>query len=86
MSNLTALSGFAQARRHNLTGKLEHAQVVTLARAWVPEMCFHERERLHPVDLAALLTVPLERFQNLADAEKEDFGVNVHIATEFAGM
>ena len=74
MPDLSALSGFAEDRLHNLTGKLEHGQVVTLARAWVPEICFHERERLHPVDLPALLTVPLERFQNLPTPRRKSSG------------
>ena len=86
MPDLSALSEFADERSHNLTGELRDSQVVALARVWVPEIRFHEKERFHPVDLPALLTVPSERFQNFTDAEKEEFRVNVHIATEFGGI
>jgi hypothetical protein len=81
MPNLDDFTAFATGRRHNLTGPLRHDQVVALANAWFPEVRFHEKERLHPVDLPALLAIPPVIFDSLPEAAKDEFRVSVHTST-----
>lgn len=79
MPDLEALTSFATARRHNLTGPLAHQQVLELAEAWIPEVRFHQRERHHPVDLADLVEIPNAVFAGLSEAEKEEFRISVKL-------
>jgi hypothetical protein len=77
MADLDDLAALAVDRRHNLTGPLQHAQVVALANAWFPEVRFHEKERFHPLDLPALLAIPPEVFDGLPEAAKDEFRISI---------
>jgi hypothetical protein len=78
MPDLNALAQFATANRYNVTRPLRNQQVVALASAWFPEVRFHEKERFHPVDLPALLSIPPGIFAGLPDGTKDSFRVAVH--------
>lgn len=82
MATLDDLTAFADANRLDLTKPLSHQQVVALAEAWIPEIRFHELERFHPVDVAAMLTVPPPIFDELTDEEKPDFRVSVVVGRD----
>jgi hypothetical protein len=81
MPNLDHTAAFAVERRHNLTQPLRHAHVVALAKAWLPEIRFHENERFHPVDLPGLLRIPPEVFAKLPESAKEKFRISVETGT-----
>jgi len=67
----------AQALGLNLTGSLPHAKVLELAEAWLPEIRFYEKERFHPIDLAALFTIPHDIFESLPEPVRDAFRIAI---------
>ncbi len=42
----------------NLTGSLSHEQVDLLAKAWLPQIRFHEKELYHPINFRDYFEIP----------------------------
>ena len=81
MFDLEKNATFASSHDHNLTGPLNHDQVISLANLWFPEIRFHEKERFHPIDLQTLFTVPKTVFDSLPEAAKDEFRIEVDTAS-----
>ncbi len=77
MPDTERLATLAQERALNFTGFLSHARVQDLARAWLPDVNFHEVERFHSIDLEELYTVPPADFAGFNALEQQDFAVEL---------
>ena len=73
MPNIEALTSLAARNNINFTGFLDHGKVEQLARAWMPDINFHEDEWFHVIDLEDLYTRPADVFPDLDGA----FGIEV---------
>jgi hypothetical protein len=75
MVDITGNADKANRAHHNLTGRLQHAQVQQLAEIWFPRIHFHEKERFHPIDLERLITAPPAVFATLPESAKDSFRI-----------
>jgi hypothetical protein len=67
----------AQKLGLNLTGALTNQKVIDLAEAWLPAIRFHEKERFHPIDLAALFTLPHDIFESMTEPVRDAFRIAI---------
>ena len=75
--SIKANAAKARDRALNLTGTLDNDRVIQLAEAWFPEIRFHEKERFHPIDLAALFALPPQIFNAMPEPARDGFRIEV---------
>ncbi len=79
MSKEAKITEFAIQNDLNLTGLLTHNQVEQLARAWLPEIRFHEQELYHPINLRDYFEIPGKIFPTLPEADQMEYMFNIPI-------
>ncbi len=72
MADLPGLRDFAASQGLDLTAPLSHAEVVSLAEHWLPEVRFFEDERFHPISLDAVIGMVEDHFGQLEQLGAED--------------
>jgi hypothetical protein len=77
MPDPAALTALAVEHGADFTGPIGHQKVVELARAWLPDLNFHEVEMFHTIDLEDLYTRPPVEFAGFDAATQAEFAVNV---------
>jgi len=77
MPNVNELSARAKRLHVNFTGPIGHATVAGLARAWMPDIFFHEVEMFHVIDLEEMYTVPAAVFAGLDPATQQEFAIEI---------
>ncbi len=63
----------------NLTGSLSHEQVDLLAKAWLPQIRFHEKELYHPINFRDYFEIPGRIYPTLTDEDKETYKFNMNV-------
>jgi hypothetical protein len=77
MPDANALSNLAERLHVDFTGPIRHGKVVTLARAWLPDINFHEVEMYYTIDLEELYTVPPQLFAAFDPLVQQEFALTV---------
>ena len=77
MADVNQLSELANRLHVNFTGPIGHTKVVDLARAWLPDLNFHEVEMFHTIDLAELYTVPPGQFAGFDPQTQQEFAIPI---------
>jgi hypothetical protein len=77
MPDPAALTALASQHGVDFTGPIGHRKVVDLARAWQPDLNFHEVEMFYPIDLEDLYTRPPVEFATFDAATQAEFAINV---------
>ncbi len=81
MADLQALQVFAATHGFGLTNPLTHAQVVTLARYWLPKIRFYEDERFHPIRLDEVVAEVERLFAELPPVAQDQWRVTKFVRT-----
>ena len=85
MANLQELQNFAEDREHRfgLTSPLLHKQVESLAKHWLPQIFFFEKEKFHPIALEQTNDMIKAVFDNpeFPESTKDVWRVNLFVRT-----
>ena len=76
MADIPRLQEFATENGFGLTSPLTHAQVVTLAEHWFPEMRFYEAEKFHPISMDENFTMIDDLFGTLPNSAQQEWLVS----------
>lgn len=77
MPDPATLTALATRFGVDFTGPLGHQNAVALARAWLPDLNFHEVEMFHTIDLEELYSVPAIEFAGFDPATQAQFAIGV---------
>jgi hypothetical protein len=77
MPDPAVLTALASQFGIDFTGPIGHQKVIDLARAWLPDLNFHEVEMFHTIDLEELYTVPAIEFAGFDPATQAQFAISV---------
>ncbi|WP_420460384.1 hypothetical protein [Neolewinella sp.] len=82
MSKADIIIDFAAESKFNLTGSLSHEQVELLAKAWLPEIRFHEKEKYHPISLNDYFVLPGSGFAARPQNEQDKYKFTVRVGKD----
>ena len=77
MPDPATLTELASRFGADFTGPISHRKVTDLARAWLPDLNFHEVEMFHTIDLEDLYTRPPVEFAGFDPATRAEFAIDV---------